>query len=75
MIEDITLVNPEPLYFFGGFLVVFVIFLIYHLICKYGSKQGINYWLCLLFCIVFSPILMLLVFVILDVVNKRRRSG
>lgn len=28
MIEDITLVNPEPLYFLLGFLVVFVVFLI-----------------------------------------------
>lgn len=57
------------LLFFGGVLYI------YHLICKYGSKQGINYWLCWLFCIVFSPILMLLVFVILDVVNKRRGDG
>lgn len=68
MINEITLLHPELI---GGLILLIFIGLIYHLVSKYGSKQGISYGVCLILCMFFTPMLMLLVFAVVGVLKGK----
>ena len=58
----------------GVVLLLTLYFLIIHWISKYAEMQGMAYAACFLLCIFLSPIIMLLVAVIMEAVNKPRKN-
>jgi len=68
MTNEITLLHPELIV---GSALLIILGLICHLVSKYGSKQGINYGVCLILCIFFTPIFMLLVFAVVAALKDK----